>query len=415
MTNEKLIVPVDFTPVAINAAKYAIQMSNKSSSEIVFLHIIENEDLREAGEEEFKVFFNELGVSANNKISLKIEVGNFKKELAQIAERMGGTLIVLGTHMTNGFQKIFGTNAIKIITDSTLPFVVIKEDTQFIPIHKIGMTIDVKEESIQVMESILNLCSSFGSSVVLFVGEQPDGSIKKEVKANIEKVKSIFNSNGITVELQMFSKEKYEREIFEYAIENDVQLIGSTYYSSGKSIFSSTFIEHLIENPLRVPVLIKGKNPVAKQVELFNDLVCPISIFKVDENAARLVALFNVLILITFFVTKQPLFLALSTFDYLVRAIGWFKYSPARLLSSELLKLFKVKKKPTNLGPKIFASRLGFMCAASALVFSLLDNWIGAIIPAGLLAVLASVDGILNICVGCIIYHYLVFPFFKNR
>ena len=68
-----------------------------------------------------------------------------------------------------------------------------------------------------------------------------------------------------------------------------------------------------------------------------------------------------------------------------------------------------------NKAPKIFASRLGFICAVLGLVFISLGMPTASIAVIGMFAVLALMDSVFNFCVGCVIYHHLVFPYFKGN
>ncbi len=54
--------------------------------------------------------------------------------------------------------------------------------------------------------------------------------------------------------------------------------------------------------------------------------------------------------------------------DYLVRAAFRVNYSPIRFLAIPILSPLKLKVKPTDLAPKIFASRLGLLCAVTGLL-----------------------------------------------
>jgi hypothetical protein len=70
--------------------------------------------------------------------------------------------------------------------------------------------------------------------------------------------------------------------------------------------------------------------------------------------------------------------------------------------------------KMTGKAPKVFASRLGFICGLLGCVFITLQIPLTAIVIIGIWTLLAILDSVLNFCVGCIIYNYLVFPFYNK-
>lgn len=146
-----------------------------------------------------------------------------------------------------------------------------------------------------------------------------------------------------------------------------------------------------------------------------NNLVCPISTEKIDSNVSRLTVFLNVILLALFLTTLNPVFIIVVAVDYFIRAGLNVQYSPARLVAVGGIGLLNLKKKSINLAPKIFASRLGFLCALASTVLVLLNYNTASIIIAGLLMVLSIMDSVFNFCVGCLIYHYLVYPFYKDK
>ncbi|RLD36486.1 MAG: hypothetical protein DRI74_09000, partial [Bacteroidetes bacterium] len=77
--------------------------------------------------------------------------------------------------------------------------------------------------------------------------------------------------------------------------------------------------------------------------------------------------------------------------------------------------ILNLKKKPIGLAQKIFASRLGFFCAFSSTVLVLLDYNIASMSITGLLMTLSILDSVFSFCIGCVVYNYLVYPFYKDK
>jgi len=143
-------------------------------------------------------------------------------------------------------------------------------------------------------------------------------------------------------------------------------------------------------------------------------LICPISTEKIDSNTSRLTVFLNVLLMAGFLYTLNPVLIIIVSIDYFGRAALDVKYSPVRLVAHWVVNIMNLKKKPINLAQKIFASRLGFLCAFSSSILILLGYNTASIIVATLLMSLAIMDSVFNYCVGCLIYNYLVYPFYKN-
>ena len=143
-------------------------------------------------------------------------------------------------------------------------------------------------------------------------------------------------------------------------------------------------------------------------------LICPLSPEKIDSNTSRLTVFLNVLLMAGFLITLNPVFIIIVSIDYFARAALNVKYSPIRFVSFGIVNAMNLKKKPINLAQKIFASRLGFLCAISSSILIVLGYSTASIIVAALLMSLAILDSVFNFCVGCLIYNYLVYPFYKN-
>ena len=143
------------------------------------------------------------------------------------------------------------------------------------------------------------------------------------------------------------------------------------------------------------------------------NLVCPISQERVNERVTRLVALFTILLVVAGLVFNSVLFFIFLLADFFIRAFTSLKFSPVSYLASSLANALNLGKKPTDKAPKIFAARLGFLMTLGITMLSLFHLPVAAIVVSGILILFASLEFTLGICVGCIIYTYVVLPFYK--
>lgn len=144
-----------------------------------------------------------------------------------------------------------------------------------------------------------------------------------------------------------------------------------------------------------------------------NHLVCPISQEKIDSNISRL-SVFTLVVLMAFFlVTSNPAWLYFVVLDYFLRAIGYGQYSLLTLCYTWVNQLLGIPPKYIDKAQKVFAARLGWLCSALALVLSLAGFTTAALVVIVLLATLSTMDSVFNFCVGCLIYNYLVLPFYS--
>lgn len=142
-------------------------------------------------------------------------------------------------------------------------------------------------------------------------------------------------------------------------------------------------------------------------------IVCPISKDVVDEKITRINALIGILLIITGFVMNSSIFLIALMADFFMRAFTQVKLSPISYVSYYLSNALNLKEKPISKAPKIFAARLGFVMSLVIVGLFLAQLNTAAMIVAGMLVFFASLEFALGICMGCIIYTYIVLPFYK--
>ena len=147
---------------------------------------------------------------------------------------------------------------------------------------------------------------------------------------------------------------------------------------------------------------------------MFTIIICPVSTVKVDSHISRLTVFLNVLLMVYFLFTVAPLAILVVAIDYGIRAMGYNQYSPICFIASLIIRISGMKAKMVDKAPKIFASRLGFICATLGFIFITAQLTFASILIVSLFVVLATLDSVFDFCVGCMIYNYLVFPFFNK-
>ena len=143
------------------------------------------------------------------------------------------------------------------------------------------------------------------------------------------------------------------------------------------------------------------------------NLVCPISDEVVNERVTRVNALITILLVVSGFIFSSVLFFVFLLADFYIRAFTEAKYSPVSYISSRLVNALNFNMKPVGKAQKIFAARLGLIMTLVITVLFLLKMNTAAFIVGGILVFVASLEFALGICVGCMIYTYLVLPFYK--
>ncbi len=144
------------------------------------------------------------------------------------------------------------------------------------------------------------------------------------------------------------------------------------------------------------------------------NLVCPISDQRVNEQVTRINAMFAIGIIVLAFVLNSVALLVFMMADFFIRAFTNIKYSPISYISHYFSHTLNLPIKLIDKAPKIFAARLGFLITTLITGLFFLGFSFAAIIVASILVFFAGLEFFFAICVGCLIYTYLVLPFYKK-
>jgi len=142
-------------------------------------------------------------------------------------------------------------------------------------------------------------------------------------------------------------------------------------------------------------------------------VVCPVSPLRINSNVARVTGFLIAVMIGLYALTGNVALLFAIALDYFIRAATPAQYSPFSGLAAILVDKFKLGDHPIDKAPKIFAARVGFLFALTAAVLFWFNPTASLIVAFSLMA-FALLESVFDLCVGCIVYTYLVLPIFRN-
>lgn len=174
-----IIVPTDFSSVSINALHYAIELAEKTRSDIFLFNAfqipvslseipitgIPYEDLKKISDTKLKEISDNIHHISSGKIkvdSLSI-LGVINTELEELVKQKNPLAVVMGTKGATGVERIFlGSNTLTAIKTLTCPVIIVPPGAKYSPIQKIGFAVDFKSilETVHA-ERIHKFCSLF--------------------------------------------------------------------------------------------------------------------------------------------------------------------------------------------------------------------------------------------------------------
>lgn len=261
MKSKNFIVPHDFTNVANIALEHAIATAKPLGAEIYLLHVVaKNKDIAAA---ELKLSDIIATFSSEVKIIPTVRVGNIFDGIGDYAAEQHAELIFMGTHGTHGWQHLTGMNALKVVTHSSVPFVIVQEKTvKETGYDDIVVPLDLNKETKQKLAVVANIATYFNSKVHVITPEEKDEFLNHQVKANIQFAKKYFTERGIEVTATIVPSSGFDKEVVKHAVNINADLIAIMNLNKNNmlGVLTASHEEYIITNEAQIPALIV--NPI---------------------------------------------------------------------------------------------------------------------------------------------------------
>jgi nucleotide-binding universal stress UspA family protein len=158
---KSIIVPVNFSPNAANAARYAVDMALALEADVYLFHALQMpvtaselplpdyafEEMQKGGQELLENLSQELRVRSQNqvKITTDMEIGGLEPKLEDYCERHRPFVVVMGAS-GSGTELLFpGNQAVRAIKKLHYPLLVIPSNASFHAIRKIVLACDLND------------------------------------------------------------------------------------------------------------------------------------------------------------------------------------------------------------------------------------------------------------------------------
>jgi nucleotide-binding universal stress UspA family protein len=196
-----LIVPVDFSPASLSAARYAADMAAAIQAELFLLHVIEisvtDSPLRRFELDAFqdnaqkKLIYlrNQLLLHTKDKINIHVTAGkgDLINELRTICKNKNPFAIIMSSGSKSAVERLFvGSHAVSAANNSLYPVLIIPENSSFKEIKKICFACDLKDIYNVPIEPLRELISTFNASVdILYVAKNKEEKLNSAVAASL--------------------------------------------------------------------------------------------------------------------------------------------------------------------------------------------------------------------------------------
>src|ERR1035437_2819300 len=136
----KILVPIDFSAQSIVALGQSFNIAREYNAEITLLYVIEDagmlaklfsneqhENLRKNIQTQLDTIASEAQNKSKITVNTLIAKGRVYEKIAEVAELISATMIIMGTNGGDGLKKRFiGSNALRVTRESKIPVITIK-------------------------------------------------------------------------------------------------------------------------------------------------------------------------------------------------------------------------------------------------------------------------------------------------
>jgi len=191
-----VIVPVDFSDISLNAARYAVKLlTGHPKVQIILYHAYDNPYAEENALENLGKFKEELLQNREANITVLAEHGDFLTELEKLARHRQADLIVMGITGKSSLAQVFmGSNALKMAENKFCPVMIIPSNAVYSEIRNVLLTTDLKNVvSTTPSAPIKKILSTFNAKLhIVNVNSEHYIELSEDYAAELQKLKDMF-------------------------------------------------------------------------------------------------------------------------------------------------------------------------------------------------------------------------------
>ncbi|MGB3948034.1 MAG: universal stress protein [Bacteroidia bacterium] len=238
----KILVPVDFSEQSLIALDQSYNLAKEYHAEITLLYVIEENGLlsklfsseqHETLRNEIQDKLDELAADVEQKRQLKVNTliakGVIYEKIAEIAELINATMIIMGTNGEQGLKKRFiGSNALRVTRESQIPVITIKGKHHRNGCKNIVLPLDLTKETREKVSKAVELSRLFHGATVRVVSIlfTTDEFLVNRLNRQLGQVKAFLEKEEVTCTAKIVNAVKDKGNLAEHVIEYAKQVDG---------------------------------------------------------------------------------------------------------------------------------------------------------------------------------------------
>lgn len=260
-TKSKILVPTDFTKVADIAMNHAMKVAEHTQAEVYLLHVVPKQAEADEARKKLDVEVERAKKwNASVPVYKLVRVGSIFEDIGDAAAEIDASMIIMGTHGMRGMQFLTGSRALRVITSSTVPFVVVQERAiKEGGYDSIVVPLDLHKETRQKLTLVAAMAKTFNSKVHLITPREDDEFLHKQLVNHIKFANQYLDERGIKHDATIAEEDSgdFVKAVVRHAVQVDADLITIMNLSQG-SLFGGLGVpyeQEIITNEAQIPVM----------------------------------------------------------------------------------------------------------------------------------------------------------------
>jgi nucleotide-binding universal stress UspA family protein len=260
-TNNIVLVPTDFTAVGDNAINQAAEAAKFLGYKVVVLHIIDQATKSQLKKESLdaNTIKEKLDhISSDISKSFGIEVSGIAREgtifttISDVAKEVGANVLYLGTHGKVGIQHLTGSYALKVVTSSPAPVIVVQKRSFDRGYRHVVLPITSDAGPWEKTKWAAHIAKQFNSEIHIY---QMHGA---EIDNAVGQITEFFEMNQVKFDIKVAEKNtNFAKQVIDHAttINADMIMIMTDPDQSFKRFILGSWDEQIIFNGSQIPVM----------------------------------------------------------------------------------------------------------------------------------------------------------------
>ncbi|MFY9311013.1 MAG: universal stress protein [Bacteroidia bacterium] len=281
----KILVPVDFSEQSLIALDQSYNLAKEYHAEITLLYVIEDngvfaklfsneqhEDIRKNIQDQLDTLAADVEKKRQITVNTLIARGTIYEKIAEVAELINATMIIMGTNGSDGNLKkrFIGSNALRVTRESKIPVITIKGKHHRNGCKNIILPLDLTKETREKVTKAVELSKLFHGAAVRVVSVlfTTDEFLVNRLTRQLGQVKAFLEKEGVECSAEiikgMKGKETLAENVIEYAkqAEGDLIMIMTQQEVDFTELFIGSAAQEIINHS---PIPVYSIRPIKRK------------------------------------------------------------------------------------------------------------------------------------------------------